>query len=81
MVVGCVNETADQWWAVSMTPLTAADCIVEYIGELESIFKKALTRRSDEKTRGRKSHDWVPLSDIAVCLIHRLKPFLVILSL
>jgi hypothetical protein len=44
---------------------------VEFLGECESIFKKALARGSmspeellNEKTRGRKSHDTVPLMEI-----------------
>jgi hypothetical protein len=44
------------------------DFKVEYLREFEAICKKALTRESgaqvglfDEKTRGRKSHDTVPL--------------------
>jgi hypothetical protein len=58
------------WSAVSLTPLTTikVDFIVEYLREYEAIFKKALTRVSgplmelfDEKTRGRKSRDRVPL--------------------
>jgi hypothetical protein len=45
------------------------DFIVEYLREYEAICKKALTRGSraqmelfDEKTRGRKSRDRVPLN-------------------
>jgi hypothetical protein len=46
------------------------DFKVEYLGEFESICKKALTRISeaqmelcDKKTRGRKSRDTVPLME------------------
>jgi hypothetical protein len=58
------------WSAVSMTPLTTnkVDYLVEYLREYEAICKKALTRVSgaqlelfDEKTRGRKPCDRVPL--------------------
>jgi hypothetical protein len=61
------------WLVVSLTPLTTkkGDFIVEYLREYEAICKKALIRVSgaqmelfDEKTRGRKSRDRVPLSRI-----------------
>jgi hypothetical protein len=58
--------------AVSLTLFAGAkigDFKVEYLREFEAICKKALTRESgaqaglfDEKTRGRKSRDTVPLN-------------------
>jgi hypothetical protein len=65
-----VNYGSLLWSAVLMTPLTTkkVEFIVEYLREYEAICKKALTRVSeaqmelfDEKTRGRKSRERVPL--------------------
>jgi hypothetical protein len=46
-----------------------------YLGELEAEFKKALARESgaqgvlfDEKTKGRKSRDTVPLRDFSMLI-------------
>jgi hypothetical protein len=37
-VVGGVNDTADQWWAVSVTPLTKYDTTGQWASKLDMLW-------------------------------------------